>query len=443
MNEKFKVEANKKYNNIRNKIYQHIKGLNFEILKAYGKQISQISIESNQKKKKETEETKEGENIKENKEAKDINKEQNSKVDEIISKKSKFREFCEELSNNKNLYSSDLSALRKKCEEEKSSFEYYANTLLKEYPEECSEKYILENILLPFQIIDIDIDNIENIYIIKNIPDDFEFIPFKLNKYQETFLGTYLEIKKEIDYTKQRNYEKEILEILSDDQFINDLFSIFRSKNVSKYLKSKIKFEAKNKPLFIEDIHEDYDICLEKQFEQFMKDMKDDCRLFRKYIVIKQIAYKIPAMTNSSMRIFVNPIYEISKNIQNNEHQLKTVLKSALLVLFVHEITHFLKAYPIDNKYPKEYPVTPRESENGKCIIFYLFGTHVIKNIDYSQSLIIINADSWEDLNALRKLFEKSWNNNYVNNSSDVLDFYLTEEDSNTPYEKRTEYCLW
>ena len=143
------------------------------------------------------------------------------------------------------------------------------------------------------------------------------------------------------------------------------------------------------------------------------------------------------------MRIFVNPIYEISKNIQNNEHQLKTVLKSALLVLFVHEITHFLKAYPIDNKYPKEYPVTPRESENGKCIIFYLFGTHVIKNIDYSQSLIIINADSWEDLNALRKLFEKSWNNNYVNNSSDVLDFYLTEEDSNTPYEKRTEYCLW
>ena len=441
MEEKFKIEAKRKYDYIKSKIYEHISSLTFAINIAYNEEISQEykQFEKDEKNKK----MKEGKEEGNESEIKDTIKGENSKLDDALSKRGKFRKFCDDFFKQQDFYRANLHILRKKCEEFKSSFEYYAHILLKEYPKECSEKFLLENIVLPFQIIDIDINNIDNIYIIYNIPDNYKLIPNNYTKYQETFLGKYLEIKKELEFTKQRNYEKEIREILSDDQFFVELFSIFSSKNVSKYLKSRIKFKEKYEALFIENIDEEYDVCLDKQYEQFMNDMKGDFCLFRKYVVIKQLCYKIPAMTNSSMRIFINPVFEISHNIQNNELQLNSVLKSALFILFVHEITHFLKAYPINNKYSKEYPITPREFENGKCIIFYLFGISIIKSIDYTQALKINSISSWEDLNILRKLFEKSENDNGMNESPDTLDFYLTEEDDNTLSEKRSEYCLW
>ena len=78
-----------------------------------------------------------------------------------------------------------------------------------------------------------------------------------------------------------------------------------------------------------------------------------------------------------------------------------------------------------------------------KYLIFYLFGISIVKSIDYTQALKINSISSWEDLNILRKLFEKSENDNGMNESPDTLDFYLTEEDDNTLSEKRSEYCLW
>ena len=50
-------------------------------------------------------------------------------------------------------------------------------------------------------------------------------------------------------------------------------------------------------------------------------------------------------MTDSTMRIYINPIYEISENIQKDPIQLKSVLKSAILILLIYELFYFLKVY--------------------------------------------------------------------------------------------------
>jgi len=76
--------------------------------------------------------------------------------------------------------------------------------------------------------------------IVYNIPDEFRFLP--ISKYNNTFLGKYMEIKNEIKYASKANFEKEIKELIDDNEFIDEVFRIISSKSVSSYLKAKIKF---------------------------------------------------------------------------------------------------------------------------------------------------------------------------------------------------------
>ena len=95
--------------------------------------------------------------------------------------------------------------------------------------------------------------------------------------------------------------------------------------------------------------------------------MKNDYQKFLDLIIIKQICYKIPAMTDSSMRIYMNPIYQIKGDLKTDEIKRKSVLKSALLL--VHELDHLLKAY--DSSIvglQKEYPITLIYKESGRCL---------------------------------------------------------------------------
>ena len=184
-----------------------------------------------------------------------------------------------------------------------------------------------------------------------------------------------------------------------------------------------------------------YDIFLKDQYDEFMIDMKEDFKKFRDLIIIKQICYKIPAMTDSSMRIYINPIYEISENLKKNDNQIKSVLKSALIILLVHEIANFLKAYSSQNTLKNNYPVTLNKKENGRYLIFYLFNIGVIKSINYKQSCLINEISTWDNLNGLRKIFEK------IEETSDgydgELNFYLEDSDEETEIEQRNEYCIW
>lgn len=146
-------------------------------------------------------------------------------------------------------------------------------------------------------------------------------------------------------------------------------------------------------------------------------------------------------MTDSTMRIYINPIYEISENIQKDPIQLKSVLKSAILILLIYELFYFLKAYSSENEIRNYYSMTPREKKSGKYLIFYLFNTCFIKSINLSQSSIINDSSTWNNLNILRKIFEN--NDVTPTKEGDTLDLYLAEKDEEIYLEKRTEYCLW
>jgi len=142
------------------------------------------------------------------------------------------------------------------------SFENYSEKLLKkEIYNSCTKEYIINNILLPFAINDIG-ESDEDMNIIYNIPDAYSFIP--ISKYYNTFLGCYLETKKELNYPKEKNYTKEIYEIINDDTFIRDFFSIISSGEISKYFESKIKFEDGYQVSFVND--DNYDVFLKEHY---------------------------------------------------------------------------------------------------------------------------------------------------------------------------------
>jgi hypothetical protein len=418
MNTKFKLEAKDKFDSIKKQMYKYILSVSSKIKCRFDEDLKrQYNL---------------------GKLTGDY-----SGLEKLGDESSIFSKFYLEITNNRELYENNVDQLALKCKEPAvySFFNNYALSLISSSNEiyvGSTKEYILENILLPFKINDIDINNLENIKIIYNIPPDYRLVP--KHNYKNTFLGHYLEMKEELDYVKQRNYAKEIDEILSNDNFIGKFFSILSSNSVSSYLNSKIKFLEKNQVKIVKE-DEPFDIFLGPQYELFLKDFQNDYKKFRNLIIIKQICYKIPAMTNSSMRIFINPIYEISKNVQEDESQLRAILEAAIIVLLIHEITHFLKAYPINNTYPETFPNTPRKNENGRCIMLHLFNVDVIQTINYKQALLINQVGTWKDIEELRKIFEK--NDNNYGKSEGELDFYLATKDEDETYYERNEYCFW
>ena len=416
MNESFKVKANEKLLTIKSEIFEHILKFASKIILQYNREIED--------------------------ELPNAEKTKNySKIDNLLVEKNKISKFYNEIKNNKELYKDDLIKIRNKSMELNiySCFEYYSKILLENNSEykECTGQYILENILLPFKINDIDLNKDEEIKIVYNIPSDFLFEP--KDKYYNTFLGKYIEIKEELKYVQQRNYEKEITEIINDDNFIKGFFQIISNDIISSFFQAKIKFGKDYGVEFVEN--DEFDIFLKDNYLKFINDINKNYNKFRDFIIIKQICYKIPAMTDSTMRIYINPIYEISENIQKDPIQLKSVLKSAILILLIYELFYFLKAYSSENEIRNYYSMTPRETKSGKYLIFYLFNTCFIKSINLSQASIINESSTWNNLNILRKIFE----NNDVTpiKEGDTLDLYLDEKDEEIYLEKRTEYCLW
>ena len=260
------------------------------------------------------------------------------KLDGMHRKKGNILSFHNDIKNNREKFRDNLIELKNKCMEKEiyPLFEEYSQILIdgnSDY-KTCTKDYVLENMILPFKILEIDLSKDEEMKIVYNIPDEFRFLP--ISKYSNTFLGKYMEIKSEIKYASKNNYEKGIKALIEDNEFIDEIFRIISSKSVSSYLKTKIKFLNDYKVEFIEE--GSYDVFLKSQYDEFMIDMKKDYNKFRDLIIIKQICYKIPAMTDSSMRIYINPIYEISENLQKDDNKIKSVVKSALIILLVHEI---------------------------------------------------------------------------------------------------------
>ena len=419
INQYFKKKAAQKLQNTKLKLVEHIKSISFKIIQEYQNDI--------EKKMPYAEKTNDY-----------------SQVKELLIQQKIVRNFREEIQNNSEKYEKNINELKEKCLKENvlHCFEYYSQKLLglEDY-KSYKKEYILNNIILPFQINEINTENNEDMKIVYNIPDSYQFEPQK--KISDTFLGYYLESKKELNYPKEKNYENEIKELIYDDSFINEFFTIITSKPLNDYFKAKIKFLDEYDIKFITN-DDDYDIYLGEHYTKFINDMKDNYDKFRNLIIIKQICYKIPAMTDSSMRIYINPIYQIKGELKNDKIKTKSVLKSALLILLVHELAHLLKAYDSSLvELQKKYPLTPRNKESGRCLIYYIFHIGIVKSINYEQSMIINNSSNWKDLDKMRNIFEK--NNHSSLNTDNQLDFYLVDENEKDEpdFGSKNEYCFW
>ena len=419
MNIYFSQKAKEKLKHIKVKLYEHIVQVALDIMHKYQNDIdSKIEI---------CDKTNDY-----------------SEIQKILEQKKIVRTFREDIQNNSEIYENNINKLKEKCFDEKilPCFRYYSQKLLesKKYGS-CKKEDILNNIILPFQINEINTENDDDIKIVCNIPDSCQIEPKK--NISDTFLGYYLNTKKELDYTKQKNYENEIKEIIKDDSFIKEFFTIITSKPLDEYFKSKIKFlDGEYNSEFVTE--GDFDIFLKDHYNKFIDDMKNNYQKFRDLIIIKQICYKIPAMTDSSMRIYINPIYQMKGDLKTDEIKRKSVLKSALLILLVHELAHLLKAYDTSVVgLQKGYPITPRDKESGRCLIYYIFHVGIVISINYEQSLIVNNPSNWEELDKMRNIFEKT--NDSSLNTDNQLDFYLVDENENDEPEfgSKNEYCFW
>ena len=331
------------------------------------------------------------------------------------------------------------------------------------------KKHVYEDCLLPSGIFSINEENEDNIYIISSIDYNKNLYYSELSDDGKTFYEQYQIAKEELNYLSQKCYKEEIRCLINDDSFIKEFFSVFQSKSVSKYLNSVIQFNNDKEndyevklegiPKIGDKIDQDAlfeltlkgDMYLGEQYDSFVKDMKNDFTSFRKLIVIKELGFKLPACTGPSMRIFINPRLQFSKEAIDDDLQRKNLLKSALIILLIHEITHLLKYYPLESKYPKNTPQTPKNKENGKCLMFYLFKKAIIDKINVGQSCQINKVNNWENLGTLNEIFQ---NNNGSNNSEGSnhkdgeLDLYssnykIVKSKKSGKKKVKTDYCWW
>ena len=93
-------------------------------------------------------------------------------------------------------------------------------------------------------------------------------------------------------------------------------------------------------------------------------------------------------------KIAINPSqFYFPINLNNNEYNFKEILKGYLIVVFLHEIKHFLRLFNDENYYID----IPRGKEGGKLFIKYLFGIEIINRINYDEVHILMSIESWKD----------------------------------------------
>ena len=383
---------------------------------------------------------------------KDLNEDQ---LDKLSIKIELIRKAYEDLEKNekKKVSVEDLETLRDlmKRPEIYTLLEEYSNSqIINGKYNGTKEEYIIKYFFEPLNIIDIDMNDENNIKIIYNLKK-IKLLNIHSADYATTYYSEYLNIKKEIDFASLIDYKLEIEDIFyRDEEFIKKFYIILQSEPVSCFLKSKIKFDNKNAFLvnFIDELDksEKPDQYLKPQYEQFINDIKNDYNYFRKLIIVKNLCYKIPALSGPNMRIFINPIMDFSDEAKNDKLKTKSILESALIILLIHEIAHLLKFYPVKGIYPKTMPSTPKGRENGMCIIYHLFGINKITKINYQQSCKINDLSTWNNIDHLKDIFGSSEMTELEKSKIGELDLYISDIDDNIKKIeelKKNNDCFW
>ena len=373
--------------------------------------------------------------------------EMETNLNKIKAGRSDFLEYKKKIKNPKDFIN--------KCKNNKeimNIFNYYSTYLIKANIINLKKdiNYIIENLIFQEGIFEIDLNNQENLNIIYDIDCSKYKITEEFRDYEKAFYYQYLKFKKEGEEFKNlKNYEKEIITLINNDDFLNEFFSIINSPTVLYFLNGKRKYTIGDN--YETQFIEDNDFCnfpdndLSQQFSEFMKYINNDYHKLSKLIILKQLGLKIHGAVDSNMRIFINTTLDINKEALYNETKKIELLKAFLKITLLNELFHLLKFF--SKKEENEIPKTPKGKENGQMIIFFLFNKAMIKEINYHQSILINKRETWLNKEELKRIFETVEGTEEKYSKEGAINLMITYNLPQNNIKKKIKredgFCLW
>ena len=232
-----------------------------------------------------------------------------------------------------------------------------------------------------------------------------EFSIFALSRYQiPTEFDLIHKFKIKLENLEQKNIIKIIKEIMNDNDFYDLYFSILKSSIIKDFFTSYLYINEndnifqKQKTNDSENFDEVYSDFI-KQYDKKNENYKE----FKDLIIYKILPYGDRAYTLKELKKFVlNPVQFFLGNDLNEDLDIKQMLKGYTIIILLHETENFLRLL---DKNKKVFPLTPRKREGGRLFIKYLFDVYSINHIDLEQANKILNIDTWEEHNELKKIF--------------------------------------
>ena len=227
------------------------------------------------------------------------------------------------------------------------------------------------------------------------------------NEFQEYQNNIKLVINEEF---QKGDYTKLLQQILGQKEFHQKLREILESKSVKDYLENKQNFINGDFDVqFVNDncICDDY---LKKGYNEFINSFKNDITYLKDLIIIKFLPKNIRAFVCPYMRIALNPLFiEISDLLKQDENALHEIIMAYLIIVLVHEVVYLLKFFNTNEQTLSinNSPSTQKNREGGLTFINYLFGIPIINSINIEQSMKINDEKNWDNIDILKKIFEK------------------------------------
>ena len=273
-----------------------------------------------------------------------------------------------------------------------------------------SKKEEFQNYIFYSEILKIDLNNVENAMNILDFYSKKEGFNKEMNidnEFQEYQNNIKLVINEEF---QKGDYTKLLQQILGQKEFHQKLREILESKSVKDYLENKQNFINGDFDVqFVNDncICDDY---IKKGYNEFINSFKNDITYLKDLIIIKFLPKNIRAFVCPYMRIALNPLFiEISDLLKQDENALHEIIMAYLIIVLVHEVVYLSKFFNTNEQTLSinNSPSTQKNREGGLTFINYLFGIPIINSINIEQSKKINDEKNWDNIDILKKIFEK------------------------------------